>query len=193
MKLVLAVLLVLVTGCASVNKEYAAQLAAAQSIAQAQAAARQEQVRQMGMIAQSGDATAKAVAVMAMAMIQMPSMEVPRPPESEALKWAAVLMPAITNLGMGYYTYAAGKANSNAQRDIAISTNQAFSVMGGHIATAGTAGYPFIQAPGPITTTTTTTTNTTTNSNNTTRTCNGGNAGAAVPPAIPGAGGAANC
>lgn len=193
MKLVFALLLVLVTGCASVDKNYAAQLAAAQSIAQANGAARQEQVRQMGMIAQSGDPTAKAVAVMAMAMIQMPVMEVPRPPESEALKWAAVILPSVTNLGMGYFTYAAGKANVNAQRDIALSTNAAFTSMGASIATAGTAGYPYIQAPGPVTTTTTTTTNTTTNSNNTTRTCNGGNAGAAVPPAVPGAGGAANC
>lgn len=193
MKAVLAVLLVLATGCASVDKNYAAQLAAAQSIAQANGAARQEQVRQMGMIAASGDPTAKAVAVMAMAMIQMPVMEVPRPPESEALKWASVLVPAITNLGMGYWTYAAGKANSDNQREIALSTNSTFGAMGGFIASAGVAGYPYVQAPGPVTTTTTTNTNTYTNSYNTTRNCNGGNAGAAVPPAVPGAGGAANC
>lgn len=194
MKYLLLVLLLL-AGCASTDKNYAAYLAGQQAIAVQQAEAQKAKYAAIAKGMETGTDTAKAVGMMALAMAQTPMINVAPPPESDALKWAAVIMPSITNLGMGYYTYAAGKANSNAQRDIAMSTNSAFASMGGSIATAGTAGYPFIQAPGPVTTTTTTntTTNTNTNSNNVTRTCNGGNAGAATPPALPGPGGAASC
>lgn len=81
-----------------------------------------------------------------------------------------------------------------------IASYGAFQAMGGQVRDAGIAGYPYIQAPqpnqilsgtgvlgsgsyvGPVTNTATIT-----------RTCTGGAAGSAVPPAIPGAGGAANC
>lgn len=191
MKILLAFLLLLTTACASVDKNYAAALAAHQSSTQAMAAARQEQVRQMGLIAQSGDATSKAVAVMAMAMIPMPVAEIPRPPESDAYKWASLVLPAVTTLGTGYYMYRLGVTQSDNARDTSISANNAFLGMGNAIATAGAAGYPFIQAPGPVTTTTTTNTNTYTNSYNTTRNCNAGSGGAATTTA--GAGGSANC
>lgn len=193
MRIFLALLLLLTTACASVDKNYAAALAAHQSSSQAMAAARQEQVRQMGLIAQSGDATAKAVAVMAMAMIQMPVVETPRPPESNAYKWASLFLPAVTTLGSGYYMYRLGVTQSNNAALTTISANNAFLGMGNAIATAGTAGYPFVQAPGPVTTTTTNTTNTNTYTNayNTNRTCNAGNGGAATTTA--GSGGSANC
>jgi hypothetical protein len=41
-----------------------------------------------------------------------------------------------------------------------IATSQAFVTMGGQVRDAGVAGYPYVQAPGAITTTTTTTSNT---------------------------------
>jgi hypothetical protein len=198
-RLLISLTLLFAAGCSSTDKNYALMLAAYQSSTQATAAARQEQVRQMGAIAQSGDPTSKAVAVMAMAMIQMPLMDVPRPPESEALKWASIIVPSVANLGMGYFAYQAGAIASNNQRDVAISTNQAFAGMGAQIAAAGVAGYQFVQAPQPNMILSGTgvlgsgSYNAYTNSYNTTRNCTGGAAGTAVPPATAGAGGSATC
>lgn len=93
-----------------------------------------------------------------------------------------------------------GIVQSNNMAATTIAGYQTFGQMGGQIAAAGVAGYPYVQAPqanmtlsgtgvlgsgsytGPVTTTTTTT-----------RTCTGGAAGSANPPSVPGAGGAASC
>lgn len=192
MKIVLALLLLMTTACASVDKNYAAMLAANQANNAAMAAVMQEQVRALAKGVESTDPTARAVSAMSLSMLRFSAQEVPRMPESDAYKWAALVMPAITTLGMGYYTYRLGEAQSANQRDIALSTNSAFLGMGNAIATAGAAGYPFIQAPGAVTTTTTT--NTYTDSYNqtttTTRNCSGGSGGTGSPT---GSGGAANC
>ena len=200
MKLVLFVLTLLLTGCAS-TKEYASYLAAQQAMAVQQAEAAKARYAAIARGMETGGDVAKAVGMMALTMSQTTMPSVAPPPESDALKWASILVPSATNLGMGYLTYRAGMVNSNNQRDVAIATNAAFASMGASIATAGTAGYPFVQAPQPNLTlsgtgvlgsgTYTATTNT--NSNNTTRNCTGGAAGTATPPAVPGAGGSASC
>lgn len=142
-------------GCVSTDKNYAAALAAQQAMIVANANAQAERFRQLGQIATSStDPTSKSVAAMMIGMVQLPQQEVIRPPESEAYKWASILVPTVATLGMGYFTYKAGAVNSNNQRDVAISTNQSFASMGNSIATAGTAGYQFIQAPGAVTTNT---------------------------------------
>jgi len=199
MKFLLIPAVALLAGCTSMDKQYAAHLAAAQSIAQANSLAAQEKIKQIGEIAKaSADPSAKTAAVMAMAFIQTPQAHVPAPPESQALKWASVLLPTLTNIATAGFSYRAGVVNSNNSRDVTVAGYQAF----GQIASAGfnsnatLAG--FIQAPqANVTTTTTnnttsnqttnnttsnttnnttsnTTNTTTTNSNNTTRTCQGG-------------------
>lgn len=128
----------------------------------------------------------------------------PRPQEASVAStaWSAFL--SVVDVGLRAYGIKVGGTVAirqvEANRDTSLGAYQAFTNMGGQIQAAGTAGYPYVQAPqanvnlsgtgvigqgsyvGPVITTTTTT-----------RNCNGGNAGAAVPPAVPGAGGAANC
>lgn len=101
---------------------------------------------------------------------------------------------------------------SNNQAQTTIASYGAFSTMGGYVRDAGVAGYPYIQAPGAITTTTTTTNTTNTNSLSgqgalgvggsatytgpVTRSCSGGQAGAGAGTttgAPGGAGGTASC
>lgn len=185
-----AAALLAAAGCATTDKNYAAALAATQAIASAQSQAQQERFRQMGTIAASStDPAARAVAVMAMAMIQTPQVSVPPLPESEALKWASVVVPSLTSVGMGYFTYRLGATQSNNQRDVALSTNGAFASMGQSIATAGTYGYGFVQAPQPNVTTNNsfgrdgvvgggTQSNNNSSTTTTTRNCPGGTGGA---------------
>jgi len=192
--LVILPALALFAGCATTNKDYLAMLTAQQAVATQNAEAVKARFNAMSQIAQTGDASSRTAAVMAMAMVQTPHVNLPPPPESEVFKWASVLVPAITNLGANFFTYRLGAINSN---NAASTTTAAYNTFGS-IATAGfnsnAAVASFIQAPqANVTTTTTnnttsnqttnnttsnttsnTTNTTTTNSNNTTRTCQGG-------------------
>ena len=188
-------------GCASTNKDYLALLTAQQAVAVQQAEAAKARFVAMSQIAQTGDASSRTAAVMAMAMVQTPHVQLPAPPEGEAFKWASILLPAVSNLGTGYFGYRLGTTQSNNSAATTIAGYNTFGSMAtaGYAALANTssAGFAantgiagFIQAPAPsitlsgtgvigsgsysapITTTTTTTTNTTTNSNN--RNCVGG-------------------
>jgi hypothetical protein len=196
MKIILIPALALLAGCSSMDKQYAAHLAAAQSIAQANALASQEKYRQMGEIAKGAKDSGSAVAaVMAMAMIQTPQVQIPPPPEPQALKWAAILMPSITNITAGYFGYKLGTVNSDNAAATTIAGYQTFGSMAnsgyaaigntanaGFAANSGIAG--FIQAPQPNITLSGTgvlgsgSFSAPTNSNNTTRNCAGGNGAA---------------
>lgn len=154
MKLLLIPAVALLAGCTSMDKQYAAHLAAAQSIAQANALASQERIRQMGEIAKaSQDPAAKTAAVMAMAMIQAPQTQIPAPPEPQALKWAAVLMPTLTNLGMGFFNYRLGVTNSDNAAATTIAGYNTFGSMAnsGYAAITGTASAGFAANTGVAT------------------------------------------
>ena len=182
MKLLLIPAVALLAGCTSMDKQYAAHLAAAQSIAQANALASQEKIKQIGEIARaSADPSAKTAAVMAMAFIQTPQAHVPAPPESQALKWASILVPTLTNIATAGFSYRAGVVASNNSRDVTVAGYQAFGSMAAAgynaLQSTSTAGFNsnsaiagFIQAPQANVTTTTNTTNNTDNrqTNNTT-------------------------
>ena len=195
-------------GCATTNKDYLALLTAQQAVAVQQAEAAKARFVAMSQIAQTGDASSRTAAVMAMAMVQTPHVQLPAPPESEAFKWASIILPTVGNLGTGYFGYRMGVTQSNNNRDITVAGYNTFGTMAtagyaaitntasaGFAANTGIAG--FIQAPqpnitlsgtgvigsgsysAPVTTTTTTTTNTTTNSNN--RNCVGGSGASGGP------------
>lgn len=214
MKLAFVLAPILLVGCAS-NKDYAALLAAQQSVAVQQAEAAKARYQAMALIANSGDASSKTAAVMAMAMVQQPNIQLPPPPEHPAFKWASVLLPAVTNLGAGYFGYRLGVTQSDNAAATTIAGYQTFGGMAsagysalsnaassGFAANQGIAG--FIQAPQPNITlsgqgvigagsynySAPVTTTTTTNSNNTNRNCVGGN-GAGTTTG--GSGGPANC
>lgn len=220
MKLAFVLAPIVLVGCAS-SKDYAAFLAAQQSVAVQHAEASKSRYQAMALIANSGDASSKTAAVMAMAMVQQPNIQLPPPPESAALKWASVLLPAVTNLGSGYFGYRLGVAQSNNSRDVTVAGYNTFNTMAtagyaalgstasaGFAANAGIAG--FIQAPQPNITlsgqgvigsgsysfsapvTTTTTTNTTTTSNSN-NTTRACNGGSGGGTTTGAAGGDANC
>ena len=197
MKILIVALALLVSGCAT-NKEYAAYLAAQQSIAVQNTAATAAKATAIEKSMATGDATAKAVGMMALMMMQTPTVNVALPPQSEWLEAAKVFLPPLAYLGGTYIATDAAKFSAQMSRDVAMSTNSAFVGMGNQIA----AGYPFIQAPGAVTNTTNTlsgtgvmgsgaynpVSNAWTNSYN--RNCAGGN-GAGTTTGAPG--GAANC
>lgn len=199
--LLAALVLLLASGCASLDKNYAAYLAGTQSVAVANAEAHKARALAIAKSAEGGGEGARTAAMFALAMMPMPQVHVAPPPENEWMALTKAIFPPLAYLTGIYISSDAAKHSATMSRDVAISSNQAFASMGNSIATAGAAGYPFVQAPQPNQTfsgtgvwgsgTYTATTNT--NSNN--RTCNGGTGG--VPSVgtttTGGAGGSADC
>lgn len=120
----------------------------AESVAKYNAEA--EKYKAMAAIAASGSETAKVAAVVAMIgmnsnnqnlnTLQMPQNAVQPPPQNEALQWASILVPSVTNvIGMGY-NYKATVTQSNNARDVAISTNSTFASMGTNIQNTANSG-----------------------------------------------------
>lgn len=127
-------------GCASPDYAQYAKSAEASSVARSQALAE---------IAKSGDSSAKVAAVMALALGQGSGAQntIQAPQASQALQWASILVPGLTQVAGMRYNYLSQQTQSNNATAFGISTNSTF---------AGIAGR--IQAPGAVTTTTTTTT-----------------------------------
>lgn len=155
MKIVaLAILMVMsLVGCAS--PEYERYAKAQTDIAVARHTAEAEKYKAMSEIAKSGDSAAKVAAVMAMAIGSGGSNQtvVQAPQASQALQWASILVPGLTQVAGMRYNYMGQKAASDNATALGISTNSTFAAIAGKI-----------QAPGAITTTNTNTaTNTATN------------------------------
>ena len=132
MKLKLLLLLPLVfvqTACASnqAAQDYYAAVKASQDAQTMIAAARYQALAQM---AQSGDPGAATAATMAIALSQTPTIT-PQYIESGALKWAQVLTPAVTTVGMGALSaWTSVNASDNA-KDVQLasfSTNEAIQL-----------------------------------------------------------------
>lgn len=145
MKLAIITLAALaLTGCAS--GEYAQYSKAQVDIATAKSTADTARYAALASIAKDGDGASKVAAVMALALggnTQAQTAPIAAPQRSDALMWASILVPGITQ------AYAIGKS-----ADVAInSSNNAMLT-----STATTAGFvgiaSQIQAPGAITTTT---------------------------------------
>ena len=148
MKIVaLAILVVMsLVGCAS--PEYERYAKAQTDIAVARHTAEAEKYKAMSEIAKSGDSAAKVAAVMAMAIGSGGSNQtvVQAPQASQALQWASILVPGLTQVAGMRYNYMGQKAASDNATALGISTNSTFAAIAGKI-----------QAPGAITTTNTNT------------------------------------
>lgn len=147
-KFIILSLALLLAGCASPDYQAYAKAQAAADTAKHQADT--AKYKAMSDIAATGDATAKVAAVMAMAMGQTnattnSTLQAPR--ASEALQWASILVPGLTQVAGMRYNYLSQQTQSNNATALGISTNSTF---------AGIAGK--IQAPGAVSTVTTTTT-----------------------------------
>jgi hypothetical protein len=105
-------------------------------IAIATAKADEARYNALAMIASSGDSTAKVAATMALALgatRQVQQAAVAQPMQSEALQWASILVPGVTQgLSIYYNTKATMNASNNATA-LGMNTNQTFGVMAGEI------------------------------------------------------------
>lgn len=178
-------------------------------VAEAQASAEESKaVQRLADKIDAGGATAYLVAKALKGLAgpaPAPQVVVQQPSNPIAAAFSVLLQ--VADVGLRAYGIKAGRdasiASTNAQRDTAIASYGAFTSMGTSIATAGVAGYPYVQAPqanqtlsgngvigsgtytGPVTTTTT-------------RNCNGGsaaaggNGGGTTSGGAAGAGGSAN-
>ena len=131
------------TGCAT--GDYAQYSKAQTDIAVARHAADAAKYRAMSDIAASGDSAAKVAAVMAMAMGQSGGAQttLQAPQTSEALQWASILVPGLTQVASMRYNHLSQQNASNNATALGISTNGTFTGIAGKI-----------QAPGSVTTNT---------------------------------------
>lgn len=149
--------------CAS--PDYAKYAEANQAIETARHDADAAKYKAMADIAAQGDNTAKVAAVMAMAMGGQGTaaagngLRAPEP--NQALQWASILVPSLTQVAGMRYNYLTATAQSNNAAAVAISTNSTFAGMGSSIGAAGVAGNTaltnvagLIQAPAANITTT---------------------------------------
>lgn len=143
-KLTAVVGLLFLTGCAST--EYAQYSKAQTDIATAKHQADAEKYKAFAAIASQGDATAKVAAVMAMAFgsgttPSQSAIQAPQP--NQALQWASILVPGLTQVAGMRYNYLSQQTASNNATQLGLSTNNAFVGLAAKI-----------QAPGATTTTT---------------------------------------
>ena len=110
------------SGC-STTQAYQQYALAIQHAAEARSAAQVEQSKAIMQLALSGDATTKTVAVMLLAMQAGAKEQVQiEPPRNEALAWAQVLMPSLTAIGLGWYSYRIATTQSNNAANVAIAS-----------------------------------------------------------------------
>ena len=95
MKFLGLLLIVFVTGCQTAGMEY---YQAVEKIAIAQSQAQQAKSEALSKIAASGDNSAAGSAVMALALMQSPNMQV-IPQQSAALEWSKAVLPVVGSLG----------------------------------------------------------------------------------------------
>ena len=119
--------LVLLTGCASQN--YTSYIAAET----ARHTAEGEKYKAMAAIAATGSDTAKVAAVMAMAMGQSGRGQQTQAPVNEALQWASILVPSITQVVGMKYQYLSQQNASNNATAVAVSTNETMLGIAGKI------------------------------------------------------------
>ena len=95
MKFLGLLLIVFITGCQTAGMEY---YHAVEKIAIAQSQAQQAKSEALSKIASSGDSSAAGSAVMALALMQSPNMQV-IPQQSAALEWSKAVLPVVGSLG----------------------------------------------------------------------------------------------
>lgn len=141
-KLTLSLLLIALisTGCA--NTEYLAYSKSMTEIEVSKNLALSAKYKAMETIAQSGDATAKVAAVMALSMQgqggSTNGTSIAAPAPNQALQWASVLVPGVTQvLGMRY-NYLSTVTQSNNSAAVAQSTNTSFVGIAGKIQATST-------------------------------------------------------
>lgn len=126
----------LLTGCANYGEYYKsveASNTAMVAAVRAQAEADAVRFNVLMRIAESGDATAKVAATMALALGGQRSAQAPAvaaQPQNEALQWASVVVPGVTQGLMGYYSMRTNMRQSDNSTALGMSTNATMLGMG---------------------------------------------------------------
>ena len=146
MKTLVILFALVLSGCAS--PEYEQYSRAQTDIATARHSADAARYRALSDIAATGDSAAKVAAVMALSMggqgnTVQTTMQAPQ--ASQALQWASILVPGLTQVAGMRYNYLSQQVQSNNATALGMSTNSAFVGLAGKI-----------QAPGSTFTSTTT-------------------------------------
>ena len=136
----MAVAALVLTGCASYGDYYASvDSANARQVEAQRAQAEADAIRFQALmrIAESGDETAKVAATMALALTgQRPvaPMATPAVPQNEALQWASILVPGVTQGLSIYYNTRLGMRQSDNATALGLNTNATFGQFASEIA-----------------------------------------------------------
>jgi hypothetical protein len=151
----ICIAIIALSGCANVEyKQYLDTQAKIETTAaagrSAEAVARHNadaaKYKAMADIAASGTEAAKVAAVMAIALggqagnsqAAPATTQLQAPPTNQALQWASVLVPSLTNIAGIAANMRVATVQSNNARDVAVSTNSTFAGMGTNIQTTAT-------------------------------------------------------
>ena len=118
LKVVTLLVAILMVGCATGGTEY---YDAMRRAAEAQAAVSEARYDALSKLALSGDSGAASAAVMAIALTRDDTI-VPQFIESDALKWAQVMVPSMTTLGGLWFQSDLAKTQSNNSKDIQLAS-----------------------------------------------------------------------
>ena len=118
LKVVTLLVTILMVGCATGGTEY---YDAMRRAAEAQAVVQEARYDALSKLALSGDSGAASAAVMAIALTRDDTI-VPQFIESDALKWAQVMVPSMTTLGGLWFQSDLAKTQSNNSKDIQLAS-----------------------------------------------------------------------
>jgi len=137
MKALILIPALLLAGCAST--EYAQYTKANSDIAVAKSNSDAARYNALAQIAKDGDAASRVAAVMALAMGggQGATVQVQAPQRSEALQWASILVPGLTQAWAISKNADVAMNSSNNAASTSIATTQGFVNMGGKIQAPG--------------------------------------------------------
>jgi hypothetical protein len=133
MKTVAAMLVIVLTGCATTldpnfavqMESYRLTITSQQNVEIAKARAEEARYNALATIADRADAQSKQMAILALALsgrseaaarpveVQLP--RIPETAEDRALKWASVLVPSVANIALAGFSYSLGKRQSDNQ------------------------------------------------------------------------------
>jgi len=157
--LIVGITAAFLVGCSSMGSYYQAvdnSNARYVEVTLAQAKAEEARYNALAKIAESGDATTKIAATMAIAMSNKqdtPKLNTPAVPQNEALQWASILVPGITQgMSIYYNTKATMNANNNATA-LGMNTNSTFATFASEINSPVVVTQPspvVVEQPAPI-------------------------------------------
>ena len=135
MKTIITFLLVALALAGCSTNDYAQYSKAQTDIATARHAADAAKYKAMSDIVASGDSASKVAAVMAMALGQGGGVQntIQAPQASQALQWASILVPGLTQVMGMRYNYLSQQTQSNNATALGISTNATFAGIAGRI------------------------------------------------------------